>query len=198
MIDVLEEIKPLLVFESEDDFYMLQLTQRKKDNPQIGSNSRVFKTYRIPNVEYLEKRYEEIKTLCTVLNARAMLRLNKRSYKKIAYKNLHQVADLISQGMHQQVSAAYDHMCGRNHNDKVKKWIVDIDSIDGEKVSQIRVNNVIEAINSCMPEGDKILIQLPTKNGVHLVTRPFNVAEYKTFELEADIHRDNPINLFIP
>ena len=41
MIDVFEKIKHLLVFESVDDFYYLQILQRKKENPGIGSNSRV-------------------------------------------------------------------------------------------------------------------------------------------------------------
>ena len=31
-IDVLNRIKPLLVFESDDDFYYLQILQRKKEN----------------------------------------------------------------------------------------------------------------------------------------------------------------------
>lgn len=76
MIDVFDKVKDLLTFESDDDFYYLQILQRKKENPQLGSNSRVIKNYYIGSVEYLENRYEEIRKLCTEFNARAMLRLN--------------------------------------------------------------------------------------------------------------------------
>jgi len=55
MIDNLDKIKPLLNFESEDDFYYLQILQRKKENPELGSNSRVIKNYYIKSVEELEK-----------------------------------------------------------------------------------------------------------------------------------------------
>ena len=51
MVDNLDKILPLLKFESEDDFYYLQILQRKKENPQLGSNSRVIKNYYIKIVE---------------------------------------------------------------------------------------------------------------------------------------------------
>ena len=42
-VDCLDLVKDLLVFESEDDFYFLQILQRKKENALLGSNSRVIK-----------------------------------------------------------------------------------------------------------------------------------------------------------
>ena len=53
MIDCINHIKDLLVFESADDFYFLQILQRKKENPQLGSNSRVIKNYYITSTQYL-------------------------------------------------------------------------------------------------------------------------------------------------
>ncbi len=41
MINNIEIIKSLLKFESPDEFYFLQIIKRKKDNPEIGSNSLV-------------------------------------------------------------------------------------------------------------------------------------------------------------
>ena len=84
MIDVFNQIKDLITFESDDDFYFLQILQRKKDNPHIGSNSRVIKNYYIGSIEYLEDKYDEIKSVCDQFNARASLRLNKSSYRKVA------------------------------------------------------------------------------------------------------------------
>jgi hypothetical protein len=39
MVDNFEIIKSLLQFDSEDDFYHLQILKRKKENPELGSNS---------------------------------------------------------------------------------------------------------------------------------------------------------------
>ena len=127
MIDVFEQIKPLLVFEDKDDFYYLQILQRKKENKELGSNSRVIKNYYINNLEYFEKKYDEIKRLCDMFNARAMLRLNKRSYSKVAFKTIQNVANSMSNGEFEFIKKSYDRACGNGHNDKNKKWIIDID-----------------------------------------------------------------------
>ena len=69
-IDNLEILKPFLRFDDPNDFYYLQILQRKKENPQLGSNNRVIKNYYINSVEYLESHYHEIKELCKQFNAK--------------------------------------------------------------------------------------------------------------------------------
>lgn len=194
MVDVFDKIKELLVFESDDDFYYLQILQRKKENPQLESNSRVIKNYYIDNVDYLENRYDEIKGVCDHFNARAMLRLNKRSYSKVAFKTMQNIANTMSNGEYSFIKKSYDRACGNGHNDKNKTWIIDI---DGEFKDDWLLE-MIHFIDDCKPEGDKLVTQLPTKNGMHLITKPFNLRDFKKKYPEIDIHKDNPINLYIP
>lgn len=195
MIDVFYQIKHLLVFESEDDFYYLQILQRKKENPQLGSNSRVIKNYYINSVEYLENRYEEIKTLCDTFNARASLRLNKRSYRKVAFKAMQNMANSMSNGEYQFIKASYDRACGLGHNASDKTWILDFD----ELCSQEKVFEIKSALDNVQPEGEKIVCVLPTKNGFHVICKPFNTEQFaRITDFNFDIHKDNPINLYIP
>ena len=202
-VDNLELVLPLLKFESEDDFYLLQILQRKKENPQLGSNSRVIKNYYISSEKYLLERYSEIKTLCQVFNARASLRLNKRSYEKVGFQTLENVANTMKNKDFKFLNKSYDRACGLVHNDKVKKWIIDVDKDD-----LIWLPQIIDAIQPCRPLGNKILTQIPSLSGVHLITTPFDVSEFRVNfkkELEAysmeyreiDIHKDNPVNLYI-
>lgn len=201
-VDNLELVLPLLKFESEDDFYFLQILQRKKENPQLGSNSRVIKNYYISFEKYLLERYSEIKTLCQVFNARASLRLNKRSYEKVGFQALENVANTMKNREFKFLNKSYDRACGLVHNDKVKKWIIDVDKDD-----LIWLPQIIDAIQPCRPLGN-ILTQIPSLSGVHLITTPFDVSEFRVNfkkELEAysmeyieiDIHKDNPVNLYI-
>lgn len=193
-VDVLDKIKDLLVFESNDDFYYLQILQRKKENPQLGSNSRVIKNYYINSIEYLDDKYDEIKKLCKVFNARAMLRLNKRSYQKIAFKTMVNMANSMSNQEYEFIKNSYTRACGNGHNDKNKKWILDIDEI----IHNNYLNNMMSYINDCEPEGNKFIIKLPTKNGIHIITKPFNLQKFRNEYPEIEIHKDNPINLYIP
>src|SRR5690606_10096384 len=98
MLNNIEKILPLLEFKSEDDFYYLQILQRKKENSHLGSNSRVIKNYYITSIDYLLERKDEIIALCDIFNARASLRLNKRSFKKVAFKTMQNIANTMSNG----------------------------------------------------------------------------------------------------
>jgi len=203
-VDCLDLITDLLVFESEDDFYFLQILQRKKENAELGSNSRVIKNYYIKSVQHLLDRYDEIKALCNLFNARASLRLNKRSFEKVGFKSLENIANTMQHREYKHLMKSYDRACGLLNNEKTKKWIVDID-----KDEVIWLEQILNAIQPCEPLGNKILKQLPTKSGIHLITTPFNVMQfkdnfkkeleaYKMGEINIDIHKDNPINLYVP
>ena len=110
------------------------------------------------------------------------------------------MANGIANGEHRSLNKSYTRACGKGHNDPVKKWIIDIDY--NEDLVESDVAHIKRSINECEPNerGSKILMTLPTKNGVHLITTPFNVKQFKGkyVTIDVDIHKDNPINLFIP
>ena len=198
MIDNLELIKPLLEFKSPNDFYYLQILQRKKENSELGSNSRVIKNYYIKSIEHLELIYQEIKDLCILFNARASIRLNRRSFEKVAFKTLQNIANSMSNKEYSFINKSYDRACGLGHNDKNKSWIIDID-----KNELPFVDLIIESFQIVEPFGDKLITKIPSKTGIHLITKPFNVLEFtnnlkKHVDIHLDIQKDNPTNLFIP
>lgn len=192
-IDNLEYIVPFLRFESEDDFYYLQILQRKKENPKLGSNSRIIKNYYIRSIDYLLKHYAEIKTLCEVFNARASIRLNKRSYYKTSFKTIENVANNMSNKDFMNISKSYDRACGLGHNDKNKKWILDIDGCT--EVSPLMLAYID---NDIEPKESKVYSIIPSKTGFHVITKPFNLEEFSKKYPEVEIHKDNPTNLYIP
>jgi len=98
MIDNMDLCLPFLKFNTEDDFYYLQILQRRKEHADLSKNSRVIKNYYIRNLEYLMKRYDTIKDICNYFNARAMLRLNKRSFKKVAFRTMQNIVAQMMQG----------------------------------------------------------------------------------------------------
>jgi len=204
MVNNLELIKPLLEFKSNDDFYYLQILQRKKDPNPIGlptgsnNNARTIKNYYISNLEYLDKKMPEIIALCNLFNARASIRLNKRSYEKVAYRTLQKVAGILANGEHSHLKTAYSKACGHGHNaGSNKNWIIDIDDFEEPEQSKW-LNDLQDYINDCRPEGNKILSKIPTKSGIHLITKPFDLQKFKNDYRDIDIHKDNPTNLYIP
>lgn len=193
MINNIKLILPFLKFESKDDFYYLQILQRKKENPQLGSNSRVIKNYYIISEEYLLDRYDEIKKLCEIFNARAMIRLNKRSFEKVGFKTMENLAHTMMNKEYSFLNKSYDRACGLGHNDSEKKWILDIDIVDEKFDRKVQL-----FINNIEPIGNKVLGNFKSKNGHHLITKPFNLQLFNALHPEIEVHKDNPTNLYIP
>lgn len=191
-IDNFDAVIPFLKFESADDFYYLQILQRKKENPQLGSNSRVIKNYYIKSVEHLLKLKSEIIALCEQFNARASMRLNKRSFEKVSYKTMVNIANSMANREFEFIKASYDRACGLGSNEPKanKKWILDIDK--GDDLEAIE-----KYLTETPPQGFKYMVRIPSKSGMHLITNPFDLREFSD-KFPIDIHKDNPTNLYIP
>jgi len=198
-IDNFEIIKPLLKFDNPEEFYFLQVIVRKKDfeegQKRFGRNNnhRLIKAYYIYSVQQLEDYKEEIIALCTLFNARAGINLNKRNQKDVALKVLEILAIALRKNEFDNISKIYNSACGKESSTD-KLWLVDIDSKEESEIS-----NVEYIIGLCEPftEESKILAKIPTKNGVHLITKRFNRQTFKSYRNE-DIHTNNPTNLYIP
>ena len=87
-----------LNFNTKDEFYFLQVIQRKKDGniTQIGNNGyRTIKTYYIYSKEQLALKADKIRELCLRNNARAYIHPNKRNAKEIALECIAWYAELV-------------------------------------------------------------------------------------------------------
>ena len=198
MINNLELIKPLLNFENEGDFYMLYVFKRKKDQTTDKANHqsvRTIKTYCVESIDYLEKRYEEIMQLCEMFKARAYIHVQKQNHKDVSLEMMVALAEKIRNGQHNQKNL-FDSVVGQLKTYE-KRWIIDIDMKSEEAVTKIS-----KLINALRPEGPKIESVIPTKSGYHLITKRFDVMEFKKYmSLQGDvpdIQKKNPTLLFLP
>jgi hypothetical protein len=196
MINNLELIKPLLNFSEEGDFYMLYVFKRKKDQPEGERDNhqsvRTIKTYCVDSIEYLEKRYEEVKMLCEMFKARAYIHVQKQNHKDVSLEMMMVLAQKIKNGQHNQKNL-FDSVVGQI-NTQEKRWIVDIDNTD-----EVYDREIQEYINTqCRPFGMKIIANIPTKNGHHLITERFDVMKFREKYPDIEIQKKNPTCLFLP
>jgi len=57
---------------------------------------------------------------------------------------------------------------------------------------------MLPTIERIKPIGNKLIDIIPSKNGYHVITSPFDVSEFSKSFPNIDIHKDNPTNLYIP
>ena len=200
MVNNFEQIKKMLTFASEDDFYHLQIIKRKKEHPELGSNSYVVKTYYISSLEYLDLKKDEIINLCEFHDARACINLNRRSFEKIAFHAMQKVANQLMNRDFRSVRKAYDSVCGANSNEPNKKWIIDIDDVSIDAMAHDpKIQNMIDRIVELQSQTNKepYLAAIRTKSGFHLIVTPFRLDIFCGEYPEMMVHKDNPTVLYV-
>lgn len=200
MIDNIDLIKSLLTFDNEYDFYRLYIFQRSKDfegEDKLGKQSvRTIKTYNISSLDYLDSKYEEIKGLCEFFKARAYIHLAANNHKDVGYEMISEIGKRLKEG-HLDQSHLFDSIVGKLKF-STKRWIVDIDTKDETYYNTIEI-----IIKSKLAKGNKIIAKIPTKQGYHLITNPFDrekfVRNLQLINIEIpDIQPKNPTLLYLP
>jgi hypothetical protein len=195
MIDNIEQIKKLLNFTNEGDFYYCLILKRKKDQPEGERDNhqsvRTIKSYCVDSIEYLEKRYDEIKQLCEMFKARAYIHVQKQNHFDVSLNMMVALAQRIQDGNHKQ-QGLFDSVVGQLKTYE-KRWVVDIDVSDYHTVYE-----VTKFISTLKPEGSKVESVIPTKNGYHLITKRFDVKTFGEKYPEISVQKKNPTLLYLP
>jgi hypothetical protein len=195
MIDNIDVVKSLLNFSESGDFYMLYVFKRKKDQPEGERDNhqsvRTIKTYCVDSLEYLDKRYDEIKQLCEMFKARAYIHVQKQNHRDVSLEMLSTLAQRIKNGAQVQ-KGLFDSVVGQIKTQE-KRWIIDIDTKDKKVLRDVTMN-----LMEIQPVGSKVEKVIPTKNGFHLITQKFNVIEFKKLHPDIDIQKKNPTLLYYP
>jgi len=204
MVNNFKQIRELLQFRSKNDFYFLQILQRKKDAQEgqkvngTNNNSRLVKAYFIKSIEQYDFVEKEVIGLCELFNARAGINLNRRSFQKMALQHLKKATDQILNGDYDKAHRAYNTVVGAFSNETDKKWIIDL---DGEEENTFDfIYSIEECIKGLMPNigESKIICRIPSKSGSHLITSPFNLKDFKDKYPTISVHKNNPTNIYCP
>jgi hypothetical protein len=211
MINNLEIIKPLLNFEKEGDFYMLYVFKRKKDQPEGERDNhqsvRTIKTYCIESIDHLERRWDEIVQICEMFKARAYIHIQKQNQFDVSLSMMVELAQRIQNGQHNQ-KGLFDSVVGQIKTQE-KRWIIDVDGMSSPSpmmVAFIEYNckpiTEVQFDEAGIPigykVGPKVEAVIPTKNGHHLITKKFDVMEFKKQYPDIDIQKKNPTLLYYP
>ncbi len=186
VIDNFDLIKPILHFEpSHKSIILVYLVSRKKDgNTKVNGSNRVrtIKSYYFQSIEYLEEKMDEIRTICSAFNCRAYICIQPKLMKKVLFT----LQRITMDGIEGMMSADNKiHLTGFLDSAvmkttalaKYKYWVVDVD--------QEEKDSIIEQIKQRRHgEGEVIKAVLPTVQGWHIITTPFDSRDFEIENVE--------------
>ena len=204
MVDNFELIKSLLEFPNTDIYYHLQILRRGKDHPELPAANRMIKAYFICSLESLDYVEDEIKKLCEFFGARAYINLAPKSIRKTTMLQLKYLAQRAYEGDFQKIWKSWNTCAGEIKGEE-PRWVVDIDhNVDNPNLESAwgAIADFID--KECEPNTllhnplrvAKVITDIPTKNGYHLITTPFNLQQFKEKYPDIDVHKNNPTLLY--
>lgn len=194
-------IRKLLSFPDENAFYFLQVLKRRKDNPGLEKDMIHIADYYIYSLDQFDSIKQRIIDQCDAENARAYFRLNRRDAKKAGMQVLKRTVDYIMSENYRAIKNAFASCAGEFHSDPNKTWIVDIDNVSIDTFNHSEeYKSVRQLVYDLQIETGKepIMNFIPTRGGIHIITRPFNLNKFKKQFPDIDVHKDNPTILYCP
>lgn len=194
-------IRKLLSFPDENAFYFLQVLKRRKDNPGLEKDMIHIADYYIYSLDQFDSIKQRIIDQCDAENARAYFRLNRRDAKKVGMQVLKRTVDYIMSENYRAIKNAFASCAGEFHSDPNKTWIVDIDNVSIDTFNHSEeYKSVRQLVYDLQIETGKepIMNFIPTRGGIHIITRPFNLNKFKKQFPDIDVHKDNPTILYCP
>jgi hypothetical protein len=189
----------------EGEFYFVQILVRGKDGQNVSgrnNKNRLVRFYVVRSKEKLLELKEEIVMLCRLHNARAYIHATPREDKAVATEMLKDAVNEFTVGNYHVFRRLFSTACGRVYSTKKKTFLVDLDD---ENAKPENVQLFREILTSCRgkngPNMNKIIVEVPTKNGLHLICSPFDIGQFEDFArrnwLEIpDVHKNNPTLLY--
>ena len=196
-IDNFDIIRKHLDFvDSKLDRYIVHILRRPKDisskmKNELGANEsqRLIKTYYIDSLEYFDRKIPAMKELCKANNARAYIIVQPKDNFECLMNLGKKIFDTIQ---NKNYSVKPEHLIRQayceHHNTRKKQWVIDLDF---KEMTEYRCDDgykyykktwsfqevkdlIIEELLKIQKTEDQIY-EVPTKQGVHIITSPFNL-----------------------
>lgn len=204
-IDNFDQIKSLMTFREGDSLFLhLQILRRGKDHPGLPAANKLIKAWLVRSAEHLDKIKDEVVFLCEHYKARAYISCAPKSIKKLNMLIMRKLADNQHTGNVINPWHVFNSSCGELPGVE-KRWVVDVDNTKDE-IEIASISAVIDmAWLKAHPEDkDKVredlwfVGQVPTMNGVHLLTRPFNLQIFRKHFPEVEVKKNGLTALYVP
>lgn len=159
-----------------DKYYVVELMRRGKDNPDLPAANYHFRNYYIYSRKDLDRYEQEIKGICKLLNLRAYCSVNYKLMSQVALDTLAESARRIAAHDFKKFYSIFESCSGKfvDHNNGM--WVIDVDGCVSED-DLYDLRNYINGMDSRYD--NNVVFVMPTRSGIHLICRPFNLKQYK-------------------
>lgn len=166
-------------FKKDDDiFFHISVMIRHKDVEWFpngkDNNSRTIYSVNVSSCEELYDLEKLISTICDAVHGRAYINLVPKSYFKAASRTLENATHIYTSKNYRGVQKAWSKGVHSASLKEYNLFLIDIDEPDIHRVDEIK--NYINT--ELRPLGDKVVIQVPSRTGIHILCKKFDTLSF--------------------
>jgi hypothetical protein len=169
MVDNVESIRNTLEFDKFGELYYISIIQRNKDGVKVASshdNYRRIRTFYVFSLEEFDKAIPFIKEICSKINARCYIELNRKDIFQCQIECIKRLAECIEHQTTKSRTIMDSIVAGAPSRDKL--WMIDADGYNpGDSI----ISDIIEYVKK---NNGKYYAVFPTVNGCHIITSKFD------------------------
>lgn len=184
-------------------FLHLQILRRGKDHPDLPAANKLMKSWLVRSREHLDMLREEVVFMCEHYQARAYISCVPKIMKKLNMLVLRKLAENQYTGNVINPWSVINSACGELPGVE-RRWVVDVDCKDVRFEASVKCEIDRLWVNVHPEDWGKkrndswLIAQLPTLNGTHLLSRPFNLQEFKKRFPEVEVKKNGLTTLYVP
>jgi len=167
IVDNIDLIRKVLVFDKFGEFYYISIMQRNKDGVKVASshdNCRRIRTFYVFSLEEFDRVIPFIKEICSKINARCYIEMNRKDIFQCQLECIKRLAECIEHQTTKSRAIMDSVVAGAPSRDKL--WMIDV---DGRKPDDVA--DIIEYVKK--NRGTHYAV-VPTVNGCHIITSRFD------------------------
>ena len=178
MIDNLNKILPILQLQPGYFFEIIIYKNNNLDEP-YEKNDNLIKHYIINSLSELFFYYNEMKKLANIFNGTVYIKLGSYSKEQLGYK----MVEILSNKFQSKDLNYSDILLTSIENMKPTLYFYSI-NMDLNNLSLRTLLKVRNILNDIFPENENTLLELETKTGIQIITKPFNIEKLKIHQEE--------------
>ena len=186
-----------------DNFSHLQILRRGKDHPELPAANKLIKSYLVRDADHLAQIMPEVIFLCEHYKARAYISAEIKSIAKLNTLIMCKLANNQHLGNIINPWHVFNSACGELQGVE-KRWVVDVDSKDETLLDIIKLEidrlwvNAHPEYEGRPRESGWLIMEIPTPNGYHLITKPFNVKAFNERFSDVIVKKNGLTLLYMP
>ena len=155
----------------EHDHHIVMIFGRKKDHPDLRKSTVCF-FQEITRKDFISEKKPLYKAMAEHYNARIYVSVNPINFKAARIDLVKRLIDSMEADTHNNITGQLISSCMKNPRKDKKRFMIDIDTKDMAFVNKISDLIATESIKRKVKLEEQLL---PTKNGYHMICKPFDV-----------------------